>query len=90
MVLDNVAYHHARKIRSWLNNHPKLVLFFLPPYSPNLNAAERAWYMRKKSLITALFSHWKKGKQPSGECSRTFKSQPPLYRWQEPPPLCVH
>ena len=49
MVLDNVAYHHARKIKKWLEANPKLELFFLPPYSPDLNAIERAWwYMRKK------------------------------------------
>ena len=49
MVLDNVAYHHANKIKSWIENNPKLELFFLPPYSPDLNAVERAWwYMRKK------------------------------------------
>lgn len=49
MVLDNVQYHHAKKIKRWIANHPKLELFFLPPYSPDLNAIERAWwYMRKK------------------------------------------
>jgi transposase len=49
MVLDNVAFHHAHKIRDWVATHPKLDLFFLPPYSPDLNAVERAWwYMRKK------------------------------------------
>lgn len=49
MVLDNVAYHHAKRIKAWLQKHPKLELFFLPPYSPDLNAVERAWwYMRKK------------------------------------------
>lgn len=49
MVLDNVKYHHAKKIKHWLEKQQKLELFFLPPYSPDLNAVERAWwYMRKK------------------------------------------
>jgi transposase len=49
MVLDNVAYHHAYKVKDWIEQHPKLELYFLPPYSPDLNAVERAWwYMRKK------------------------------------------
>lgn len=49
MVLDNVAYHHAYKVKDWIERHSKLELYFLPPYSPNLNAIERAWwYMRKK------------------------------------------
>lgn len=75
MVLDNVAYHHAKKIKAWLQRHPKLELFFLPPYSPDLNAVERAWwYMRKKithnrfvkslkerkALFWKMFSHFLK------------------------------
>jgi transposase len=49
MVLDNVRYHHAKRLQLWLSKHPKLELVFLPPYSPDLNAVERAWwYMRKK------------------------------------------
>lgn len=49
MVLDNVAYHHAHRIKYWVEAHPKLELYFLPAYSPDLNAVERAWwYMRKK------------------------------------------
>jgi len=75
MVLDNVAYHHANRIKAWLEKHPKLELFFLPPYSPDLNAVERAWwYMRKKithnrfvkslkerkALFWKMFSHFQK------------------------------
>ena len=51
MVLDNVACHYANRIKAWLAKHPKLELFFLPPYSPDLNAVEKAWwYMRKKTI----------------------------------------
>ena len=49
MVVDNVAYHHSKKITGCLRKNAKLELIFLPPYSPDLNAIERAWwYMRKK------------------------------------------
>lgn len=50
MVLDNVRYHHAKRIKSWLVKHPKPELFFLPPYSPDLNAVERAWWYRRKKI----------------------------------------
>lgn len=50
MVLDNVAYHHARKIKAWLIHHPKLELMFLPPYSPELNAVERVWWWMRKQI----------------------------------------
>ena len=49
MVLDNVRFHHAKLLKKWLQKHPKLELMYLPPYSPELNPIERAWwYMRKK------------------------------------------
>ncbi len=75
MVLDNVAYHHANRIKEWLTKRPQLELFFLPPYSPDLNAVERAWwYMRKKithnrfvksleerkGIFWKMFSHFQK------------------------------
>lgn len=49
MVVDNVRFHHAKLLKKWLVHHPKLELIYLPPYSPELNPIERAWwYMRKK------------------------------------------
>jgi len=49
MVADNVRYHHAKLLKKWLLDHPRLELVYLPPYSPELNPIERAWwYMRKK------------------------------------------
>jgi len=75
MVLDNVAYHHANRIKDWLAKRPQLELFFLPPYSPDLNPVERAWwYMRKKithnrfvksieerkAVFWKMFSHFQK------------------------------
>jgi transposase len=50
MVLDNVRFHHAKRLKSFLEKHKNaLELIFLPPYSPDLNPSERAWwYMRKK------------------------------------------
>jgi len=50
MILDNVRYHHAKKLKPFLeNNKDKLELVFLPPYSPDFNPMERVWwYMRKK------------------------------------------
>jgi len=49
VVADNVRYHHAKLLKVWLSDRPKLELLYLPPYSPELNPIERAWwYMRKK------------------------------------------
>lgn len=49
IVVDNVRFHHAKLLKKWLQNKPKLEVVYLPPYSPELNPIERAWwYMRKK------------------------------------------
>ncbi len=49
MVVDNVRFHHAKLLKKWLLRNPTLELVYLPPYSPDLNPIERAWwYMRKK------------------------------------------
>jgi len=50
MVLDNVPYHHAKRLKPILERYRhKIELVYLPPYSPDLNPIERVWwYMRKK------------------------------------------
>lgn len=49
MVVDNVRFHHAKLLKKWLKKRKKLEIIYLPPYSPELNPVERAWwYMRKK------------------------------------------
>ena len=50
LILDNVKYHHAKLLKPFLDKYKdRLILVFLPPYSPDLNHMERVWwYMRKK------------------------------------------
>jgi len=51
LILDNAKYFKARIVRSWLKEHSKLNLIFLPPYSPNLNLIERFWNFVKDRLV---------------------------------------
>jgi transposase len=50
MVLDNVRYHHAKRLKPILERYKhKIELCYLPAYSPDINPMERIWwYMRKK------------------------------------------
>jgi len=50
MVVDNVKYHHAKRLKPILHKYKdKIELVYLPAYSPDLNPIERIWwYMRKK------------------------------------------
>lgn len=44
LILDNHPAHHARRVRDYVESlDGKLRLFFLPPYSPELNPDESVW-----------------------------------------------
>lgn len=41
LIVDNLKVHHAKKVAQWVENHKSQIeLFFLPPYSPELNPDE--------------------------------------------------
>ena len=50
MVLDNGAFHKAKKLVIPDN----IILIFLPPYSPELNPAEKIWAKFKRDFTNRL------------------------------------
>lgn len=50
IIVDNVRFHHAKLLKKWLQAKPQLELVYLPPYSPELNPIERAWWYMRKSI----------------------------------------
>ena len=49
IVLDNMNFRSGPLIRAWFTTHPRMVMVFLPPYSPFLNPIEElfsAWMWR--------------------------------------------
>ena len=41
LIADNLKVHHAKKVQEFIeNNKDKIEIFFLPPYSPDLNPDE--------------------------------------------------
>lgn len=56
IVLDNGAFHKADKLM--IPND--IVLLFLPPYSPELNPAEKIWAKFKRNFTNKLFPDLKK------------------------------
>lgn len=52
IVLDNGAFHKAKKLIIPRN----IVLMFLPPYSPELNPAEKIWWFLKQEFICKTFN----------------------------------
>jgi transposase len=51
MVLDNGRFHKAKK----LIIHENIVLVFLPPYSPELNPAEKIWAKYKRAFSNKFY-----------------------------------
>jgi hypothetical protein len=53
IVLDNASYHHARVVRDALPALAAhgLTLWYLPPYSPQLNAIERVFRAIKHTRL---------------------------------------
>lgn len=51
MVLDNGAFHKAKKLQIPDN----IALVFLPPYAPELNPAEKVWWVWKRNFSNKLF-----------------------------------
>lgn len=51
MVLDNGAFHKAKRLRIPEN----ILLIFLPPYSPELNPAEKVWARFKRQFTNKTF-----------------------------------
>lgn len=51
MVLDNGAFHKAKS----LTIPDNIGLVFLPPYSPELNAAENVWGIMKRKFTNRLY-----------------------------------
>jgi putative transposase len=51
MVLDNVRFHHAKRLKPILERYKhRIELIFLPPYSPDLNPIERVWWLMRKEV----------------------------------------
>ena len=55
IILDNARYYHSIIVKEFINEHTRIVLKFLPPYSPNLNIIERLWKILKQKVVYNKF-----------------------------------
>jgi transposase len=51
IILDNGAFHKAKRLQIPHN----IGFIFLPPYSPELNPAEKIWWLLKKQINNKVF-----------------------------------
>lgn len=50
MILDNYSIHKSRAVQEWLARHPRVKLYFLPCYKPQLNPVEKIWWLLKAAV----------------------------------------
>jgi len=75
LIVDNASYHRAKELKDFFNSiKDKLELFFLPPYSPDLNLIETEWRETRRNAThnryfktdelkrQAIFNYWNKNK----------------------------
>ena len=56
LFVDNASYRHSEAVPDYLESisrekRGRIVLHFLPTYSPNLNLIERLWKLMKKKIL---------------------------------------
>jgi transposase len=52
LIVDNYSSHTATVVKTWLTEHPRLQLLYLPTYCSHLNPVENIW-LRLKGEIAA-------------------------------------
>jgi transposase len=58
VITDNAPYHHTRLHRDWREQKAeRFRLDFLPPYSPELNPAERIWKLTRRLYVHNRYFH---------------------------------
>jgi transposase len=56
LILDNARYHRANIVKEWHSKLQERISFhFLPPYSPELNAAEYVWRATKRKATHNIY-----------------------------------
>jgi len=53
LILDNAGYHKSKAFTEWIKG-TKIIIHFLPPYSPNLNPIERLWKIMHESVTYSI------------------------------------
>ena len=55
LILDNLRVHHGKLVKEWLEKHKdEIELFFIPPYSPELNPDEYLNHAVRKHVHSGI------------------------------------
>lgn len=68
VIWDNASFHHSKSLRIPDN----ICLIFLPPYSPELNPAEKFWWMIKNKTSLKIYTSLDELSSHLSEIIKTF------------------
>lgn len=81
VIADQASSHTAKKVKAFVKKHPRLRLFYLPPYSPDFNPDEEAWNHLKNNELKAHQKSDKSGlRRATLHSLRRMKRRPSLIR----------
>ena len=57
LVCDNVSTHHGKRVRTWLEHHPRFQMHFTPVHCSWMNQVEQ-WFslLQRKRLVAPNFA----------------------------------
>ena len=56
VLLDNAGYHKAQDVKKFVESYGgRIILVYLPPYTPELNPAEGQWRLLRKATANVLY-----------------------------------
>jgi transposase len=80
VVMDNAPCHTSKVMKEYLKNS-SIKVFFLPPYSPEMNPDEKVWnYLKSSELVSHVETSVKDLKKLTSKKMRSIARQPKLLR----------
>jgi hypothetical protein len=76
LVLDGAGWHTSKQLTIPEGVH----LVFLPPYSPELQPAERLWTLTNEAIVNRLFATLDELEEVQGQRCVTLQANPDLIR----------
>jgi len=79
LIVDGHPAHKSKKVKTWVEeNKEKISLFYLPPYSPELNPTELTWNTMKGEMGRKTITGPDAMKDQALSILSTFESKPKL------------
>lgn len=92
LVLDRAGWHTSGKVQWPDGIHP----MSLPPYSPQLQPAERLWQLSDQPFVNRTFDSIEEMEEVAAQRCRQLMDSPDqvkglikYYWWPDDPPVCV-